>query len=494
MSTRSHEQPPGTLGTASTTLYDNRFQDVVGQFPQLKTYNQLVLLFRLSPDIAHDSIVAATRVALDQIVAAVPWLGEQVVHEVQNGGRSNLCKTVPFSSPSSYAAKMLIVKDGSDVCPSYEELEQRGAPVPMLDGKVLCPMPAWPLGYSEADMDEAPVVVLQLTFIQNGLLLNFSNQHNMVDGVGAYAFFQLLSIAMQGHEIPEHLVQQANMDRRMVIPLLDPNQPLRDHSHLLKAKTATRKASELSTGIPSPPPSRWALFHIPRDRLLEIKSAASRQDEFVDGVEYITTNDALCALYWKCLARVRVHNGTVKTGDPHTLQTKFLRALDARAAVGVPAGYLGQMVYHAATCCSLGDLAAASGPGETSWTLSRLASRLRADLNASNTEWAVRSYATFVAGVSDKSALVYGGGFDPLTDVGNSSMAQLNFTALEFGPLLGKPALMRRPNLTPVPGVMYVLAPEGEAGNLPVLVCLPDRDIDGLQADEQWSQNTEYIG
>ena len=94
----------------------------------------------------------------------------------------------------------------------------------------------------------------------------------------------------------------------------------------------------------------------------------------------------------------------------------------------------------------------------------------------------------------DKSALVYGGGFDPASDVGNSSMAQLDFTALGFGPLLGKPAFMRRPNLMPVPGVMYVLAPEGEAGNMPVLVFLPDRDIDGLLADEVWAQSTEYVG
>ncbi|ROW11992.1 hypothetical protein VPNG_05258 [Cytospora leucostoma] len=475
--------------SASTdTARDNdRFQDVVGQFPQLKTYNQLVLIFRCSPDIGHESVVAAIRGALDHIINLVPWIGERVVHEAQDGGRSGFCKTVPFTSPL-HAAKILTVKDASDVCPSYDELEQCGAPVPMLDGKILCPMPAWPLSYTEIDVGEAPVMVFQLTFIKNGLLLNFSNQHNMVDGVGAYAIFKLLSIVMQGEAIPRSLIYQANMDRRTVIPLLDPGQPLRDHSHLLKPKTqrTTAPAQAPAPAPPPPPPSRWVLFRVLRKSIPSIKRAASHVDQFVDSsIKYVSTNDALCAFYWKRLASTRIRNGSV--ADPDTQVSKFLRALDARSAVGVPAGYLGQMVYHAATRCSYRELAAPE------LTLSALASRLRADLNASNTEWAVRSYATFVAGVPDKSALVYGGGFDPATDVGNSSMSQLDFTALEFG-LLGRPTFLRRPNLTPVPGVMYVLPPEGEAGDLPVLLCLPEKDIDGLRADEEWGPSTEYVG
>lgn len=475
---------PASSVTTMPARDEDRFQDVVGQFPQLKTYNQLVLLFWCGPEVGHDSVVAAIRGALDHIISLVPWIGEQVVHKPQDGGRSGLCKTVPFSSPRA-REKMLIVKDASDLCPSYDELEHCGAPVPMLDGKILCPMPAWPLRYTEADIGEAPVMVFQLTFIKNGLLLNFSNQHNMVDGVGAYAIFKLLSIVMQGRAVPQSLIDEANLDRRTVIPLLDPGQPLRDHSHLLKPENQNEAAARAAPPRP-PPPSRWALFRVLRKSIPNIKRAASHEDQFVDtSIKYISTNDALCAFYWKRLASTRIRNGSI--ADPDTQKSKFLRAMDARSAVGVPAGYLGQMVYHAATRYSYSELAAPE------LTLSVLASRLRADLNASNTEWAVRSYATFVAGVPDKSTLVYGGGFDPATDIGNSSMSQLDFTALDFG-LLGRPTFLRRPNLTPVPGVMYVLPPEGEAGDLPVLLCLPDRDIDGLQADEEWGPNTEYVG
>lgn len=469
-------EPPGSVNPVPAQP-QGRFQDVVGQFPQLKTYNQGVLIFGLSPDVTHESVVAALRRAIDTLIRLVPWLGEQVVHEPQGEGFSSLCRTRPFPA-TVQDKKILIVKDCADLCPSYEELQQHGAPVSMLNGKILCPLPAFPLGYNDTDTAYPPVMVLQANFIKGGLVLNFSNQHNMIDGVGAFAYFKLLSLAMRGEEIPQSLVDQANMDRSKVIPLLDPGEPLRDHSHLLRPPTTTAPPQR------PPPPSRWALFRVLRKSLPGIKQSASKKDQFVDDkVEYVSTNDALCAFYWKRLAAVRLANRSV---DPNS-QSKFLRAMDARAAVRTPPGYLGQMVYHAATRFAYHELASPE------LSLSAVASRLRADLNASNSEWAVRSYATFVAGVPDKSTLVYGGGFDPVLDIGNSSMSQLDFTALDFG-VLGKPAFLRRPDLTPVPGVMYVFAPEGEAGDLPVLVCLSDSDINGLRADGEWGPNTEYVG
>ncbi|KAI3338230.1 transferase family-domain-containing protein [Ustulina deusta] len=452
--------------------------DVVGQFPQLKTYNQGVLIFRLGVDVSRDDVVVALRDALAQIISRVPWLGECVIHEVQNDGISTLCKTVPFP-PTVHDKGMLIVKDCSDVCPSYEELYHRGAPVSLLDGKVLCPLPGFPLSYDETDVAHAPILVLQVSFIKGGLLLNFSNQHNMVDGVGVFAFLTCLSIAMRGKEIPQNLIDHANIDGGNVIPLLDPRQPMRDHSHLLRSSN-TIKVPQL----PSPTPnSRWALFRVLRKNIPAIKLSATNKEEFVESVKYISTNDALCAFYWKRLAAVRVANRSVDSGS----RSKFLRAIDARSAVGAPLGYIGQMVYHAATFFTYHELASPE------LTLSIIASRMRADLNESNTEWSVRSYATFLAGVSDKSTLVYGGGFNPMLDIGNSSMAQLDFTGLDFG-ILGKPEFLRRPNLSPAPGVMYVFGPEGPDRDLPVLVCLSDSDIDGLKADNEWGHVTEYVG
>ncbi|KAG4219895.1 hypothetical protein PC116_g31626 [Phytophthora cactorum] len=148
---------------------------------------------------------------------------------------------------------------------------------------------------------------------------------------------------------------------------------------------------------------------------------------------------------------------------------------------------MGQMIHHALTRFSYRDLASPE------LTLSAIASRLRADLNQSANEWAVRSYATFLAGVADKGSLVYGGGHNPALDIGSSSVAQLTASSLSFG-ILGKPTMIRRPNLAPFGGVMYILPPEDDSQYTPILVCLSERDLEALSADKEWGAVAEYIG
>ncbi|KAH6658937.1 trichothecene biosynthesis acetyltransferase [Truncatella angustata] len=443
-----------------------RFEDVVGQFPQLKSYNH------------GFDVVTALEAAITDIVANIPWLGEQVVHECGINGSSGIIRTAPWPTDLDVANRILYVKDHTEVCPSYDELLENSGPVSMLDGSLLCPLPGFPLSYDVAKIGgAAPVVAVQASFIRGGVIINFSNQHNVMDASGMFVFIMLLAIAMQGKSLPQAYIDQANSDRTKVIPLLEPGEPLRDHSHLLKQV-------DLPPSVKAPPiPSEWAFFRLRQDGIPQIKAAASNKDEFEAPVTYISTNDALCAFYWKRLATVRLKNGSVNP----SASSKFSRAIDARAAVGAPPAYMGQLVYHAATRATYQEL------GSAELTLSRLASRMRIDLDASNNEWAVRSYATFLAGVSDKSQLVYAGGLNPTLDVGGSSMAQTTTGALKFG-VLGTPSLLRRPNLFPVPGLMYVYPPELDTGDLPILVCLNEQDMEGLRTDAEWSAYAEFIG
>ncbi|KAI2602596.1 transferase family-domain-containing protein [Hypoxylon sp. NC1633] len=455
----------------------SRYQDVIGQFPQLKTYSHVVVLFPLADEVSQDSVVAALKTAIRKIVTKIPWLGEEVIHEGQGDGRSGTIKTAPLPQgvPSD---RLLHVKDCTKLCPSYEEIIQKGGPISMFDESILCPFPGFPLGYDVSKIGFAPVVAVQANFIKGGLILNFSHQHNMMDASGMFVFLSLLVIVMQGKELPQTCVDQANIDRAKVIPLLDPGQPMGDHRHLLRSPT---------TPPPAPPPAsplRWAFFRLSRKALPQIKAAASNKAEFDPSVTYISSDDSICAFYWKRLAAVRVSNGSV---DPAAV-SKFSRAIDVRSAVGCPPGYMGQMIHHAATRLAYGVLASPD------LTLSALASRLRADLSRAANEWAVRSYATFLVGVADKASLVYAGGINPALDVGCSSVSKLATTGpVEFG-ILGRPALIRRPNQTPVSGVMYVFPPESDSGGLPILVCLNERDLKDLREDEEWSAVTEYIG
>ena len=123
--------------------------------------------------------------------------------------------------------------------------------------------------------------------------------------------------------------------------------------------------------------------------------------------------------------------------------------------------------------------------------LSSIATRLRQNLSEANTEHSIRSYATYVAGIPDKGTLFYTGPFNRATDISSSSMAQAALV-LPFGSL-GVPKYIRRPNLAPIPGTLYFYPPE-VSGDLNLLVCLNDYEMNSLMNNPLWGPYTEFIG
>ena len=365
------------------------------------------------------------------------------------------------------------MKDCTDLCPSHDEILRAQGPASMLDGGIICPVPGFPLTYDEAKIGPAPAVVVQVNWIKGGLLLTFSNQHNVMDATGMFQFIALLSLAMRGEEIPASAVEQGNRDRKTVVPLLDPNEPMRDHNFL-------RAKGPPPTGPPPPPknPASWAYFRFLKKSIPKIKARATDPDGFDKSVPFISSNDAVSAFYWKRLATARV-----KTGQDPTAVSKFARAIDGRTAMGVSTEYMGQFVYFSATWLSYQELA--------DLPLSTIASKMRKNLNEVNNEHSIRSYATFIAGIPDKLTLAYGGPFNRETDIGSSSMAQAA-VVLNFG-ILGVPEVIRRPSLAPIPGTLYFYPPEG-TGDLNLLVCLNKQELEALRTDEEWGPCTEFIG
>jgi hypothetical protein len=455
-----------------------RAANVFGQFPQLKTYNHGIISFPLDDGTPWETVVEALETAAARVVAKIPWLGDQVVHEGKDSGGSGTFTLAPWPSDAS-PNTLVRARDCTDICPSFGEMVAANGPVVMFDGQVLCPFPAFPLSYDEAVIGPAPVVQVQANRVRGGVLLNFSNQHNMVDATGLLVFIMLLAAAMRGEDLPDKIVQAANLDHSAVIPLLEEGESGRDYSHLYRPVAPPQGAGPQQTR-PAMPPTRWAYFRFSKQSVAAIKARAS-EGPADPRVPFISSNDALCAFYWQRLSTVRLAQGGVDA----TASSKCSRAIDARGAIGVPMGYLGQMVLQVATRLPLGEVA--------SQPLAALAGLLRRDLNETNTAHAVRSYASFLARTPDRSVLLYGGAFDPRTDVGTSSMAGASVPP-HFGSVLGTPAFIRRPNLPPVPCCLYFYPPEGPHGHTPVLACLAQREMEALRADPEWSAAAEYIG
>ncbi|KAL9068814.1 MAG: hypothetical protein Q9161_005901 [Pseudevernia consocians] len=448
------------------------YQDVVGQFPILKTYNHGTLGFEVSDETHRGSVVEALQVAADKLTASFPWLDGTVINEGSGLSNSGLFMPVPWPASASSLNSIVRVMDCTDLLPSFADIVRAGAPCSMLDGNVIAPYPGFPASYKDSAEHPASIVAIQASFVKGGLLLNFSTQHNVIDASGMMQVIQLFATAMRKDEFSHSAVEQGNRDRTKVIPLIAPSESIRDHSHLRRPCNFAAPAPPSPAALP-----KWAYFLLNRSAVPGIKTLASKPDGYDSSVPFITSNDALSAVYWKCLASVRARNGR----SPDTI-SKFSRAIDARRAMGVSSEYMGHMVYHAATRMSLRELEEAP--------ISTVACRLRRDLNDVNNEYSVRSYATFIANEADKSRIMYGGLYNPDTDIGSSTVSNADFFH-SFG-LLGVPQFARRPKLAPIPGCIYFMPAEGR--HLPVLVCLRDDDLEGLKTHPDWSQYTDFVG
>ncbi|KAF7554211.1 hypothetical protein G7Z17_g3049 [Cylindrodendrum hubeiense] len=445
-------QQSGGVGNGDENLYP----DLMGQFPILDAYTHLAFGFELPLDVDRDAVVSALRAGLDRLIEQIPWLGWQI------GQKSGVRTAIPW--PESAARDLVLVKYCDDTIQPMADLLAAGVPIGKLNGKELTPWPALPLPHGLAG--PVPVITLQANFNKGGLILNLSAHHTMMDGTANFQLLKLFATVLSGDEIPAADLEQANRDRTRLIDLIPRSEPLKDHSYL-------RRPPGYQFVFPDSPPT-WCYFKMPVTSLSKLAKTAH------DPSRLVTEDDVLHAFYWQRLCAVRLARGM--SADT---ESKISRAIDGRMALGIPASYMGCHIYTAITRLPLGQV--------TSLTLPQTAQVLRREFSQANTAWAIRSVATFIAREPDRSMLLYNGTHNGTTDVGATSSLNTNQTLpRSCGPLLGPCRFFRRSIGTPIPGAFIVQAAEG--GAIPILVCLPQEDLEALKKDLQWRQYTRCIG
>ncbi|KAF2204960.1 hypothetical protein GQ43DRAFT_446384 [Delitschia confertaspora ATCC 74209] len=452
------------------------YQDVLGQLPRLKTYTHILLCFPLYDDQSPIKFIASLEAAARVLADAFPWISCRVVHEgigPEDSGTFRLAPCPEFSIPNT----IVHVKDCTAACPTYQEILDAHGPVSMLDGSVLGPVPAFPQLYSDASLNPAPVFTLQANLIRGGILLDAAAQHNFIDGGGLLRLLTLLAKALRGESFTPEELEHGNRDRSTLIPLLRPDEPMLDHSHLLRESALT--------SAPQPPPApaadvHWSFVRFPVAKVVALKSRANEDIQKTNPGFFVSTNDALSAFIWQRISSVRQK----RLQHAPSAFSKFSRALDARRALGIPREYLGQMGYNATCRLTFQELQEQS--------LGEVALFMRQAVAAVNNEYAVRSWATFVAQEPDKSKIMFGGAFNPDTDIGVSSLIHGSVQDVEFGGL-GKPELVRRPRFSPLTSCIYLWTQTG-GGDVDALLCLKEGDWKGLRDDVGWAGCTEFIG
>jgi hypothetical protein len=315
---------------------------VLGQLPRLKTYTHVLLLFPLPQNRQPADIIASLESAITEIVHAFPWIAYRVVHEGSDNKSSGTFRLAPghFDAPED----ILHVKDCTVILPAYGKLLESRGTVSLLDGSILATLPAFPQIYSDTELNPAPVFSLQVNIIYGGILLDAAAQHNVIDGGGVFRILELLAKALRGEPFSDDEKKNGNRDRSNLIPLLLPEEPMLDHSHLLREPLS---GAQIVTQRPA---ARWQFVRIPALKVAALKDTANEDVRDAQGT-FVSTNDALSAFIWKRIAIVRHKQGQ----EPNSM-SKFSRALDARRAMKIPREYLGQMGYNASCYLTFREL------------------------------------------------------------------------------------------------------------------------------------------
>lgn len=435
-------------------------RDILGQSPRLKGYSHLALCFAHPKILSREGTATALETATHRIQSALPWIGGMVVHQGESEGNSGTFAVARGSSKS-----ILRVQDRSAHCPSYEDIVQAKGSSNLLDVALFSAEPSLP-DSDRSGTSPAHVLTLTATWIKDGLILDCAAHHNMLDMGGIDQFFQLLGTALRGQEFSETVLEANTRDRLDIFPLLSPNGPKCDISHLRCPSSLGKPAR------PPPPPGPLPAFH-------HFRFTATQLSQLADLAKTPSVDDALSAFIWKRLSAVRMKLGQ----KPDTI-TGFSRTLDCRRELDAPIEYMGNSVMKTYSTMTLDELERSS--------LVDVAAQLRRDVQRIRNRYLLRSVATAIAEEPDKTRFNSVKGFNADTWINASSWAGVATYSVEFG-LLGKPTLVRRPTSKPVQSLLYFL-PRMEQGSIDIQFCLMDDEIQGLKCDREWDQSVEYIG
>ncbi|KAE8345479.1 hypothetical protein BDV24DRAFT_108146 [Aspergillus arachidicola] len=435
----------------------------LGQLPALRLYTQICLCFPFYA--ASDlEIVRTLEKGLETLSNNFPWVAGQVVSEGSSHNNSGT-----FMIKALGKAPPLVLKDfrhDPDI-PTMDDLRRADFPFRMLDEKIIAPRKTLP-GPDEDTI--SPAFLVQANFIHGGLVLTLVGHHSVMDMTGQGQVIHLLSKACRGDTYTELELESGNLVDGHLVPLLDGS-----HGPGPELDRQIIRPGPQQPSVPLPK-STWSYFSFDKSSLAKLKLLAEQSK----ASEFISTDDALSAFVWQSVLRARLK----RLSPSHN--TTLGRAVDVRKYFGIAPKYAGlmqNMVYHTDTVQGLLDQ-----------PLGIIASQLRTaiDPQSSSLRSHTRALATYIESLIDKSSISFGASFNPSTDIMISSWASVNCYELDFGFGLGKPEAVRRPQFTPVEGLIYFM-PKRSDGEIAVALSLQEEDMTRLAADEEFTKFAKYI-
>ncbi|KAF2107938.1 putative trichothecene 3-O-acetyltransferase [Lophiotrema nucula] len=453
----------------------NEDLDVLGSQPLLHNlYTQITFCFPVADPSLHPKIISTLTSGLERLSKSFPWLAGQV-SEVSPA----LFKICPYKSIPELTVNDLRNSD----YPPWNELKAAGFPFSMLDENIICSRTTLP----DPTAEVSPVLLLQLNWVEGGLLLSVIAAHSCTDMTGQAHIIHLLSKACYGEDFTDEEIADGNPDRANIVPLLDgsykpgpelDNQLIKQPESQPEQIAPSAQVAEPAPSMPPPMPNcSWAYITFSASSLVALKKLASTT--LPSGTPFVSTDDVLTAFLWQRISHAR------SSRLPASQTVRFARAVDARSYLNVSPTYPGllqNMTYNATTLSSL--LASPLGA---------VAADFRRELDAEDIRFRTQSLATYIRTSKESPPVSFAANIAPSSDIMLSSWAKVNCYSQDFNFGLGKPVSVRRPSFFPVEGLCYLM-PKAQDGEIAAALCLRDEDLEVLRGNEEVGRYGVYVG
>ncbi|KAF7554669.1 hypothetical protein G7046_g6747 [Stylonectria norvegica] len=459
--------------------------DILGQHQRInRLYTQITLCFSTPEDPPSlqtrlDGITDTLSQGLSQLSTAFTWTRGTVVRE---HGEFK----IKLAEPPFHPRFRINDLRGNPSFRTWDALNRKYFPFGMLDEELIAPCKTM-----VSAGEELPVLLVQANFIEGGLLLTINAQHGSMDMRGQGQISHLLAKACRGEAFAAEEVEVGNLHRKNHIPLLE---EVVDDEHTHPGKDTSQEKYETpaqdargSTGTTaiSQPHLVWAYLAFPASSLSSLKALATKS---LPPDKFVSTDDVLTAFIWQAITRAR-QTHLQQDGHGSSPAATLTRNVDVRRHFDLPSTYPGLVTTATSHTYPVDELVANGDLGS-------IASSLRAALGRDSLIYNARLQATNISRDRDAAGKKsIAATSTPSLDVRVSSWAKEEFYNLDFGPLLGKPRVVRRPRFVDGAreGLVYFL-PKDREGEIVVGVCLRIGDLERLKADEVFKGWWRWIG
>ncbi len=378
-------------------------------------------LLYFSSTSAPTQILSNLRKALALTIEAMPILGGSIT--LSDNGKDQK-GSLNVQSPYFTAENILSSKDLSNQY-DYQKLCSRHFPSDAV------PLEEYAPKLFGTSADSMPVMMAQVNFLNGGLLLFFAVHHCVMDEVGIFNVMKVWSTCARGDPGLDFVSSQW-FDREPLMQGAGTGK-LEDHpEYTLSPEGIPTNATESpevfytkSTDVDS------AVFFLSDENLERLKSSAIRtESQDMQGKSWVSTNDALIALFWCSITSARLSEGLA---DAANIFPRFGMAMNGRGHLKPPMSpdFSGNVVLIAKTFTSAENLLS-SNPER----LAKAALLVRKSINVVDDAY-IRDTIQLVRSVKDLGQLAPRRRPAVEHSLGCSTWANQPYYSLDWGDLMG---------------------------------------------------------